>query len=238
VHELPLPLEEGRYKGTLAFLLELQHRETGEIVRDDQKIEMALLPETRASLFRSWYVFSRELTLPAGGYQARVVVRDLGSGRIGSVIHDFEVPDPAAFRLSTPLLAEALEQRPAGDTRPPRPVLQVRRDFARGSRLYVQYSVQGAAHDQATRMPKVSAGYEIRRGDGALFKAAAPTPIRPTSLGALIRLHGISLEGAPAGDYELVLRVKDEIANKTIEVKEPFQVQAAGRAAAPGAPPG
>src|SRR4051812_16877214 len=181
---------------------------------------MALLPDTRASLARSWYMFSRELTLPSGGYQARVVVRDLGSGRIGSVIHDFEVPDPAAFRLSSPLLAETLEQRPAGDARPPRPVLQVRRDFTPGSRLYVQYSVQGALHDPVTRMPKVSGGYEIRRADGAVLKSAAPTPIRPTSLGALIRLHGISLEGAPAGDYELILRVKDEIANRTVEVRE------------------
>jgi len=238
IHELPLPLQDGRYTGTLAYLLEIQHRETGEIVRDDQKIEMAVRPETRESLARSWYLFSRDVTLPKGGYQARVVVRDLGSGRIGSVIHDFEVPDPASFRLTSPLLADTLEERAPGDTRPPRPVLQVRRDFAPGSRLYVQYSVQGAARDPLTRMPKVSGGYEIRRADGALFKSAAPTPIRPTSLGALIRLHGIALEGASPGDYELLLRVKDEIGGRTVEVREPFQVVAGARSASAGAPPG
>jgi len=87
-------------------------------------------------------------------------------------------------------------------------------------------------------MPKVSGGYEIRRADGSVVKGAAPTLIRPTSLGALIRLQGIALDGAPAGDYELVLRVRDEIARRTVEVREPFQVDAARPVAhAPGLPP-
>ena len=54
----------------------------------------------------------------------------------------------------------------------------------------------------------------------------------------LIRLQGIALDGAPAGDYELVLRVRDEIARRTVEVREPFQVDAARPVAhAPGLPP-
>jgi VWFA-related protein len=226
IRDLRFREEEGRFKGEIAFLLEAQHRETGEMYREDQKIEMALLPETRASLERTGYLVGRELTLSPGGYQVKVVVRDLGGGRLGSVIHDFEVPDPTAFRMTTPILADTLEQRPADDTRPPRPVLQVRRTFAPGSRLYVQYSVLGAAKDEATRMPKVSGGYEIRRTDGSLLRSGEPTLIKPTSLGALIRLHGLSLEGTPAGEYELVLQVRDEIASRSAEVREPFQVVA------------
>jgi VWFA-related protein len=236
VHDLGFRQEDGRLKGELAFLLEVQHRETGEVYNDDQKIEMALLPETRESLARSWYLFTREMTLPKGGYQARVVVRDLGSGHIGSVIHDFEVPDPASFRVTSPILADTLEQKPSDSSRPPRPVLQVRRGFAPESRLYVQYSVVGAARDPKTRMPKVSGGYEIRRGDGSVLKAAAPTLIQPTSLGALIRLHGIALGGATPGDYELVLQVRDEIAGRTVEVREPFQVEAPATAAMAATP--
>lgn len=228
VRDVAFRHEDGRFKGELAFLLEAQHRETGEMYREDQKIEMALLPETKQSLTGSGYLVSRELTLPPGGFQVKIVVRDLGTGRIGSVIHDFEVPEASTFRLTSPLLADTLEQRPADDKRPPRPVLQVRRSFASGSRLYVQYSVLGAAKDPATRMPKVSGGYEIRRGDGSLLRAGAATRIQPTSLGALIRLHGLSLEGTPAGEYELVLQVRDEIASRSVEVREPFQVEEAG----------
>jgi len=83
-------------------------------------------------------------------------------------------------------------------------------------------------------MPKVSGGYEIRLADGTLLKAGAPTPITPTSLGALIRLHGIALGGARPGDYELVLRVRDEIGGRTAEVREPFEIAAASLTNPPG----
>jgi hypothetical protein len=227
IRDLALVEEDGRVKGALAFLVEIQHRETGEFFRNDQKIEMAMLPETRATLNRTWYPVKMDFTLPKGGYQVRTVVRDLGSGRIGSVIHDFEVPDLTGFRLSTPLLADTLEKREAGDTKPPRPVLQVRRSFAPDSTLYVQYSVFGAEKEEGTRMPSVIAGYEIRSREGALFKSAAPTRINPTSLGSLIRLLGINLGGAPPGEYELVLVARDEVGRKTVEVREPFAVEAA-----------
>jgi hypothetical protein len=217
--------EDGRFKGELAFLLEAQHRESGEVYYDDQKIEMALRPETKAALARTWYLFTRELTLPKGGYQVKVVVRDLGSGRIGSVTHDFEVPEPASLHITSPILADTLQEKAADDPRPPRPVLQVRRTFAPGARLYVQYSVLGAAKDPSSRMPRVTGGYEIRRADGWILKAAAPTSIRPTSLGALTRLHGITLAGAAPGEYELVLRARDEIAGRTVEAREPFEVR-------------
>jgi len=225
VRDLALKEEDGRFKGALAFLVEIQHRETGEFFRNDQKIEIAMLPETKALLAQSWYPVKIDFTLPKGGYQVRTVVRDLGNGRIGSVIHDFEVPDLAGFRLSTPLLADTLEKREAGDGKPPRPVLQVRRSFAPGSTLYVQYSVFGAEKAEGTRMPSVIAGYEIRGRDGALFKSAAPTRINPTSLGSLIRLLGIRLDGAAPGDYELVLVARDEVGLKTVEVREPFAIE-------------
>jgi hypothetical protein len=74
----------------------------------------------------------------------------------------------------------------------------------------------------------VTAGYQIRRADGTLFKRAEATPIRPTSLGALLRLHGISLAAATPGDYELVLTVRDEVGRRALEVVEPFAVRPAG----------
>jgi hypothetical protein len=100
----------------------------------------------------------------------------------------------------------------------------VSRRFGPGSTLYVQYSVLGAAKGEASRMPQVSAGYEIRRADGSVLKSAPPTHINPTSLGALIRFHGISLAAATPGEYELVLDVKDEITGQTLESREPFTV--------------
>ena len=173
---------------------------------------------------RSGHMVSREMPLPPGGYQAKVVVRDLGTGRIGSVIHDFDVPGLSGFRTSTPLLSDTLEERAPAATGAPRPVLRQGRRFSPGSVLYVQYSVLGAASDKVTQLPRVSAGYEIRRRDGSVFKSAPQTTINPTSIGSLLRLNGIQLAGAPPGAYELVLHVKDELDGKELEVREPFEI--------------
>jgi VWFA-related protein len=214
--------EADRSTDALAFLIEAQHRETGEYYRYDQKIEMTLLPETRQKLERNGYPVTREFTLPQGAYQAKIVVKDLNSGKVGTVVHEFEVPKAGALRVSTPVMSNTLEKAEDGSRRP---VLQVQRAFATDSTLYCQYSVYGAAKEETgSLMPRVTAGYEIRRTDGAVFKRSAPTPINPTSVGALLRLNGIALRGAQPGEYELVLTVKDELAGQSVEVREPFEI--------------
>jgi hypothetical protein len=224
VKGLAFKQEADRSTDALAFLIEAQHRESGEYYRYDQKIEMSLLPETRKRLEQTWYPVAREFTLPAGAYQAKIVVRDLNSGRVGSVVHEFEVPPAGTLRVSTPVLSDTLDQGADGTRRP---VLQVRRAFATDATLYCQYGVYGAAKDESgSLMPRVSAGYEIRRADGVVFKRTAPTPINPTSVGALLRLNGIALRGASPGQYELVLTVKDELAGRPVEVREPFEIVA------------
>ncbi len=210
-----------RSTDSLAFLIEAQHRESGEYYRYDQKIELSLLPETRRRLEQTGYPVAREFTLPPGAYQAKIVVRDLNSGKVGSVVHEFEVPNVGSFRVSTPVLSDTLEQDASGNRRP---VLQVRRSFATDSILYCQFSVYGARKDDGSLMPRVRAGYEIRRSDGVVFKRTDPTPINPTSVGALLRLNGIGLRGAQPGEYELVLTVKDDLANESVEVREPFEI--------------
>ena len=217
---------EGRSKASVAFLIEAQHRETGEYYRYDQTIEMSLLPETRERLARTWYQVPRDFALPPGGYQAKVVVREMSTGRIGSVIHEFEVPAGGGFRVSTPILSDALDRSGEPDAAP-KPVLRVRPAFPLGATLYCQFAVFGATkEDTGSLMPRVSSSYEIRRTDGRVFKRSNPTRINPTTLGALLRLNGISLAGAEPGDYEIVLQVKDELADRSLEVREPFVIEA------------
>jgi hypothetical protein len=45
---------------------------------------------------------------------------------------------------------------------------------------------------------------------------------------------GISLESATPGDYELVMRVKDEYSGDRLELREPFHVSAPAAPAAAG----
>lgn len=67
-------------------------------------------------------------------------------------------------------------------------------------------------------------GYEVRRSDGALYTGEAPSRIVPTPKGALSRLIGFSLERAAPGDYEIRMRLKDELSGRTLELREPFSV--------------
>jgi VWFA-related protein len=226
--------KEGRFLDTVEVLLVVAHRETGEFFRYDQQVQMKLLPATRERLGKSWYPVVRDFELAPGGYQAKIVVRDKNSGRIGTVVHEFEVPDISQFRVSTPIISDALQKSPEGDKAVPRPVLSINRAFASGSTVFAEFDVYGAAKDKASGMPKVSAGYVIRRLDGPVQAVVAPTPIKPTSIGKLSRLVGTRLVAAEPGDYEFVLTVRDDISGKTIELREPFTVTPAAPAPSGG----
>jgi VWFA-related protein len=223
--------KDGRLVDAAELLVTAQHRETGEYFRYSQQVQMSLLPETRDKLKRTWYPVSRDFELPTGSYQARILVRDKRSGRIGSVAHSFEVPALAGLRISTPILSDQVE--PATNGGAPKPVLLARRFFPTGI-LYCQYSVFDAQKEGTPPQPRVTGAYKIVRPDGSVLKRAAPTPIQPTSLGAVMRFMGINLAEAPPGEYELVLSVRDEVAGKTIEDRQAFSLvaPAAGTAAA------
>jgi VWFA-related protein len=216
--------KDGRFLDTLEFLLVVAHRETGEFFRYDQKVEMKLLPETRKKTRTVWLPIVRDFELAAGGYQAKMVVRDKRSGRIGTVLHEFEVPGLGQFRTSTPVLSDTLAPSPEGGSPAPRPQMLARRDFPQGVMLYCQFDVFGAEKDVKSGMPRVSAGYVIRAKGGSDAFRVAPSVITPTSLGKLSRIVGTELKDAAPGDYEFVLSVKDEIGGKSLEIIEPFTV--------------
>lgn len=219
---------EGRLLDSLEFLLVVAHRESGEYLRYDQKVDMKLLPATKAKLEQNWFPISRDFELAPGGYQAKIVVRDKNNGSIGTVIHEFEVPDLGQLRTSSLVLTDTLQPQPEAsqDSKPgpPRTAVVARRSFASGAMLFAQVEVYGAAKDKAANQPKVSSGYVVRGTDGTVLAEQAASTIMPTSLGKLSRLMGFRLDGAQPGEYEMILSVKDEVSGKALEVKEPFTV--------------
>ena len=163
--------QEGRFVDTVEFLLVVAHRETGEFFRYDQKVEMRLQAETRERLARTWFPIVRDFELAPGGYQAKIVVRDKNSGRIGTVVHEFEVPDLSAFRVSTPVVSDTLQAQGEDKKATPRPAVTARRSFAPGATLYASFEVYGAGKEKPTGMPRVINGYTIRRTDGSVLMA-------------------------------------------------------------------
>jgi VWFA-related protein len=213
---------EGQPRATLDTILVVAHRDSGDSERVDQLVEIqrkaGALPMGPA-----WYSFVREVVIPTGEYQAKLVVRDAASKRVGTVAYEFGVPSRDQLRVSTPVLTDTL----ASSTGGPVPAIIARRTFSPSAQLYCRFDVYGAGKGP-DGLPKVEAAHAVRRSDGSLVGRAAPTVIEPTSLGALARMVQIPLAGIPVGDYELVLSVKDQVTGTTRELVEPFSIVAPG----------
>jgi hypothetical protein len=220
--------KDGRHADTLDVLMVAQHRESGEYVRRDQKLEMAFQPASLARVRQSWYPVVQEFELAPGAYQAKIVVRDGNSRRLGSLTYEFDVPPLSELRVSTPVLTDSVRQREG--ERVPTPVLIVRRVFAPEGRLYCQFDVYGAEKDKATGLPHVRASYVLRDSEGVPRERGGPLLLSPTSLGRISQLLWLPLEGARAGDYELVLTIRDELTGLEREVRETFTIAAGTRA--------
>jgi VWFA-related protein len=212
---------DGQAAASLQLLLAAVNRDSGEVSRYDQKLELRLPPDLRERLERTWLPVVRDFELGVGRHRARLVIEEKATGRLGTVSHDFDVGDLADLRASTPLLSD---QRETGGEGGDRLAIVARRDFAQGGSLFCQLEVYGATRLEETGMPRVSMGYEVRRSDGALYTGEAPSRIVPTPKGALSRLIGFSLERAAPGDYEIRMRLKDELSGRTLELREPFSV--------------
>jgi hypothetical protein len=204
-----------RREGERLFKLvsEARSRDGGPPVRDQFEGSPEVTPGVPVILARQWH-------LPAGVWQVRLLVEDTTTGRVGTVLHTFEVPDPKVFRMSTPILTSELED-PDGKRKPK---VALGRTFRTGTVLYCQYNVYGASVDgKHDRAPHALGGWTLRRGD-ELVREAPPTLIQPGGDGRLTRTLGISLQGAPPGEYTLTLTVRDEKTDQTLSRTEPFTV--------------
>jgi hypothetical protein len=142
------------------------------------------------------------------------------SGRVATVVHGFDVPELAPFRVSTPVLSDAQE----GGAGPEAQVVKLaRRQFEQGQRLFCQFEVYGAERD-ASGQPRVAMGYVVKPAEGAILARVDPSEIQPTSLGKLSRVVLLGLEKAPPGDYTLVMAILDMVSGKMLELSEPFSV--------------
>jgi VWFA-related protein len=173
----------------------------------------------------NWRPIVREFEIPPGVCQAKAVVRDSASGKVGSVTLRFEVPALDGLRVSTPILSDALDS-PLDSSVQPKPVLRAYRTFQGGTdrRLYCQYEVYGAATRSGTSESELTGAYILADKAGRPVRWAQPTALTTSATGHALRLIGIPINALPAGEYILALVVEDKIAGKTLELREPFAI--------------
>jgi VWFA-related protein len=222
----PTPLANEAKEGLSAALdsyVLIHGRDSGNVERSEKVVELEMPPDIFAQARRSWVPLRREFTLPPGEYQASFVVRDRGTGLVGSVRHEFDVPAAGEFRASTPILTDAV-QSAAMPGQPPRPVPIARRQFAPGSRVFCVFEVYGAATDAARGGPRLTVGYRLTGANGADVLAVPPQPVRAGALGQVSVTIVMTAPEQAAGDHELRVTVRDEVSTRTLEISEPLVI--------------
>jgi hypothetical protein len=213
---------EGPLDATLDSYLVVAARDASLSVPVEKEISLSLPANARARVRQTWLPVFRDLELPPGTYQARFLLRDRKTGRVGTVRHEFKVPPTESFRTSTPILTDSLQGDPKQG--PQRPVPLARRTFPSGANLVYVFEVYGAG--PASSPPRVTSACEVRRADGSPLVKGAASPIEPGPQGELGRQVPISLQGAPPGDYEIVLTLENEGSRERLQVRDPFTVLA------------
>jgi hypothetical protein len=206
----------GARAGKREVSVRVTERDSGRELAFDGAVGVTVKDDERPA----WRAFAREFDVPAGVAQARVVVRDPGSGTLGSATERLEVPAPSSLRISTPILADKLEPRTEGQGQA-RPAFSAHRVFAPAGHLYCQFEVYGAAPP-----PRVLAALALVGSSGRVVQQAPPTRIAADADGRVVRLLGLPLDGLAEGDYELVLQAKDEASGEVVEQRERFSLAA------------
>jgi hypothetical protein len=140
---------------------------------------------------------------------------------VGSVRHEFTVPAPDTFRISTPVLTDTTQPTTSGA--PGRPVPIARRTFRAGARIFSAFDVYGAR--AGARGPQATLQYSLRGPDGAQVVGGGPQALRPNAAGQFSAAVGLTLPATAAGEHELVLTVRDEVSGTTIEDRESLLIE-------------
>ncbi len=212
------PVADGKLQNTLELVCVVASPGSGTALRQQKTLQVTLTPQALGAYRESWYPFDQEFDLGPGPHQVRVLVRD-AKRRVGTLIHDFDVPPVDTLRVSTPVLTDVIEVN--AEDRQVAAVPVARRTFDAGKPLYLQFEVLGAAGGLAEE-PEVTAGYQIRTKDGTVARNSSPKRISPTSIGNLSRLVQIPPNALPPADYELVLEVRDELGRQNRTVSDSF----------------
>jgi len=215
---IPLTGTGERHQATLDLTVLGLSRDQARLFPIDERLKLDL--ETKAA--GGWLTLSREIRLPAGVAQVRVLVRDTATGRAGAVTQRLVVPALDRPYLATPILTDRIET-PRG--RAPRLVPLAHRRFRPAGWLYCVYEVFGMKDSQGHAATRVAGGYTLQAAGGRVVVTAPPRPIAVDLGGRLVRMLALPLDGLAEGGYELVLEVVDQASGRTLSTREAFVLE-------------
>jgi len=219
--------QAGRRVGHLDLRLEAIPRDGGESRVHTVAMDADVPAAGSARGAGVWRPIRLEFELPSGVYRVRASVRDTSSGASGIVAQRLELGDPAAFRISTPILSD-LVASPSGQSPAREPAPLAHQQFAAGSGrpLLCQFEVFGAARNPATKRADVTVKLTLADEQGRAIGAAPAVPMAQSKDGRLRQLIALPLDRLTAGQYALTLVVEDRVAGAKEEWQDTFVIEA------------
>jgi len=221
----PAPLRLESKDGYASDLLDswvvVQDAASGRVERDEHVIEISMPPAVLEQARRNGVPIRREFSLPPGHYAASLVVRERATGLLGSVRHDFTIPDAGGFRVSTPIVTDQFEAPVSGR---PTPVPIARRTFHAGSRVSCAFDIFGAARSPADGFARVTLAYNLRAADGRNVAVSPPRPLNSNAQGQVAVVLALTLPASAAGAHTLHLTIHDELSQRSLDIEEPIMV--------------
>jgi VWFA-related protein len=197
--------------------------------RDEPKLfplDERLKLDLQGAAVGGWLTLSREIRLPAGVAQVRVLVRDVATGRAGTVTQRLVVPALDRPYLSTPILTDRIETPRGG---PPRLVPLAHRRFRPEGRLYCAYEVFGMTDTEGRATTQVAGSHTLQTEEGRVISTSPLTGIAVDLGGRVVRMLALPLDGLDEGGYQLTLEVVDQMSGRTLVTHEAFVLEREAR---------
>jgi VWFA-related protein len=202
----------GKYHATfdvVGFVLDELGKTRGGF---SETVNVNLTPEEYEAALKTGLTYSAETQLPSGYYQLRAVVREEGSGNLGTVSRYIEVPDLTKGRLTMSSIFLHSVDPSAGNAGKP-VALTGLRQVSRKDDLRYSAIVYNAKLDKG--QPQFSTQLIISRDNRIIFKQPVQAvDLRGGDASQTIKIGQIGLSKLPPGRYLLTLVVTDPLADK------------------------
>ncbi len=207
---------DGKYQTSIdvvGFVFDQLGRSRGGI---SQTVNADLSEENYQRALATGIGYTASTELPPGYYQVRLVVRELKSGKTGTVSKYFEVPDLSNKQLTmSSLLLYAVNPSAVGKTVPEQ--LSAARVISRQLDLRYAGIVYNAKLEGGK--PKTRARLIISQGGKVLFQEPEQPFESPGGApGQFVKLGQIGLSKVPPGRYVLTLVVTDPLGDKKRQI--------------------
>jgi GWxTD domain-containing protein len=202
----------------------------------EKELETNVPGDEFASYSKQQAIYQNIVPLQPGRYKLTVVLKDNNSGHMGTTDIGIIVPEypDDTLESSSLILADLIQQVPTTDvgTGPfviggtkVRPRIGDPPSFNRDQHLGIYMQVYNLGLNPQTHRPNAQIQYNLLKDGKSIFTTTESSADIKDASSQLTIQKQLALEPLMPGDYQMAIRVTDNIKKKSIDSSEPFVVR-------------